>query len=141
MLREHRHRQNFLLNGDSENRRRRGIGSALFARFRAPDALIRFEFISPQSVTRLWVIKSMAPARSFTCVSSKLAGPMSSRRDFCCHDMLCTRRNWPSGTAENGPARPPLILLNSVAAIHRDEHSAQGAAVSSPSTVDEIAPP
>jgi len=55
----------FLLNGGSEDRRRRAIGSASFARFRAPDALIRFGCISPQSATRLSAIKSMAPTKKF----------------------------------------------------------------------------
>ncbi len=80
-------------------------------------ALIKFGFISPQSDTRLWVIKSTAPTSSCTCVSSKLDGLMSSVRNFCCHDMLCTRRNWPSRTTENGPAGSLLILPNSVAAV------------------------
>src|SRR5262245_2598400 len=117
MLRAHRHRRNFLLNGDSEDRPRTTISSALFARFRAPDALIRFGCISPQSATRLWVIKSTAPTSSCISVSSKRDGPMSSSRSFYCHDMPCTRQNSPSRTSANGPASFLLILPTSVAEV------------------------
>ena len=72
---------------------RPATGSASFARFHAPDALIRFGCISPQSGIQLLAIKSTAQTSSCTCVSSKLDGLMSSSRDSCCHDMLCTRRN------------------------------------------------
>ncbi len=95
---------------------RRPIGSASFARFRAPDALIRFGCISPQSDTRLWVIKSTAPTSSCTCVSSKLDGLMSSSQKLLLpRHALHSAKLALENEHANGPARFRLILPNSLA--------------------------